>query len=59
MDGPVREVLGEADRLARLDVTLPEPVSVARELKKLFPDFPTELLTEDELEAELLERVGA
>ena len=59
MDGPVREVLGEADRLARLDVTLPEPVSVARELKKLFPDFPTELLTEVELEAELLERVGA
>jgi len=59
MDGPVREVLGEADRLARLDVTLPEPVSVARELKKLFPDFPTELLTEDELEAELLERLGA
>jgi len=58
MDGPVREVLGEADRLARLDVTLPEPVSVARELKKLFPDFPTELLTEDELEAELLERLG-
>jgi energy-coupling factor transport system ATP-binding protein len=40
-------------------VTLPEPVSVARELKKLFPDFPTELLTEDELEAELLERLGA
>ena len=59
MDGPVHEVLGEADRLARLDVTLPEPVSVARELRKLFPDFPTELLTEDELEAELLERVGA
>jgi energy-coupling factor transport system ATP-binding protein len=58
MDGPAREVLGEADRLARLDVTLPEPVSVARELKKLFPDFPTELLTEDELEAELLERLG-
>lgn len=59
MDGPVREVLGEADRLAKLDVTLPEPVSVARELKKLFPDLPTELLTEDELEAELLQRLGA
>lgn len=59
MDGPAREVLADADRLARLDVTLPEPVSVARELKKLFPDFPTELLTEGELEAELLERLGA
>ena len=59
MDGSAREVLADADRLARLDVTLPEPVSVARELKKLFPDFPTELLTEGELEAELLERLGA
>lgn len=59
MDGPAREVLADADRLARLDVTLPEPVSVARELKRLFPDFPTELLTEGELEDELLERLGA
>ena len=58
-DGPAREVLGEADRLAGLDVTLPEPVIAARELKKLFPDFPTDLLTEDELEAELVARIGA
>ncbi|HEX2729477.1 MAG TPA: ATP-binding cassette domain-containing protein [Rubrobacteraceae bacterium] len=58
MDGPVREVLREADRLAELDITLPEPVIGAREMRKLFPDFPTELLTEDELEAELLERIG-
>ncbi len=57
MDGPVREVLREADRLASLDITLPEPVTGARELKKLFPDFPTELLTQDELEAELLKRL--
>jgi energy-coupling factor transport system ATP-binding protein len=57
MDGPVREVLREADRLAGLDITLPEPVTGARELKKLFPDFPTELLTQDELEAELLKRL--
>lgn len=59
MDGPAREVLAEADRLAELDITLPEPVVGARELKKLFPDFPTDLLTEDELEAELLKRLGA
>ena len=59
MDGPVREVLREADRLAELDVTLPEPVIGAREIKKLFPDFPTDLLTEDELEAELLKRLGS
>jgi energy-coupling factor transport system ATP-binding protein len=58
MDGPVREVLCEADRLAQLDITLPEPVIGAREFKKLFPDLPAEILTEDELEAELLKRLG-
>ena len=59
MDGPVRGVLREADRLAGLDITLPEPVIGARELQKIFPDFPTEVLTEDELETELLKRLGA
>jgi energy-coupling factor transport system ATP-binding protein len=59
MDGPVREVLSQADRLAELDITLPEPVVGARELQKLFPDFPTDLLTEDELESALLERLGS
>jgi energy-coupling factor transport system ATP-binding protein len=59
MDGPVREVLREADRLAKLDITLPEPVVGAREMQKLFPGFPTEILTEDELESELLERLGS
>jgi energy-coupling factor transport system ATP-binding protein len=58
MDGLVREVLREADRLAELDITLPEPVVGAREMQKLFPDFPTDLLTEDELESELLTRLG-
>ena len=58
MDGPVREVLREADRLAQLDITLPEPVIGAQEMRKLFPGFPTDLLTEDELEAELVKRVG-
>jgi energy-coupling factor transport system ATP-binding protein len=28
-------------------------------MQKLFPDFPTDLLTEDELESELLKRLGA
>lgn len=59
MDGPVREVLREADRLAELDITLPEPVVGGREMRKLFPDFPTELLTEEELESELLKRLRA
>ncbi len=59
MDGPAREVLREADRLAQLDITLPEPVVAAREMRELFPGFPTDLLTEDELEAELVKRMGA
>ena len=58
MDGPVREVLRQADKLAELDITLPEPVVGAREMQKLFSDFPTDLLTEDELASELLERLG-
>ena len=59
MDGALREVLREADRLAELDITLPEPTVGARELRKLFPDLPQDLLTEEELEAALLERLGA
>jgi energy-coupling factor transport system ATP-binding protein len=57
MDGPLREVLREVDRLAALDITIPEPVNAARELRELFPDLPTDLLTEEELEAELLKRL--
>jgi energy-coupling factor transport system ATP-binding protein len=57
MDGRLREVLREADRLAELDITIPEPVNAARELRELFPDLPTDLLTEEELEAELLKRL--
>ena len=59
LDGPLREVLREADRLAALDITLPEPTAGARELRKLFPDLPADVLTEDELEAGLLKRLGA
>ncbi len=59
MDGRLREVLREADRLAALDITLPEPTAGAIELRKLFPDLPADVLTEDELEAELLKRLGA
>ncbi len=59
LDGPLREVLREADRLAALDITLPEPTAGAIELKKLFPDLPADVLTEDELETELLKRLGA
>ncbi len=58
MDGPLREVLRDADRLAQLDITLPEPTASARELRKLFPDLPADVLTEEELEAELFTRLG-
>jgi hypothetical protein len=34
-------------------------VEGARELRKLFPDLPADILTEEELETELLERLGA
>ena len=37
MDGPVREVLRQADRLAELDITLPEPVVGAREMQEASP----------------------
>jgi energy-coupling factor transport system ATP-binding protein len=59
MDGPLREVLREADRLASLEISLPEPTVGARELRELFPDLPVDVLTEEELEAELLKRLGA
>jgi energy-coupling factor transport system ATP-binding protein len=59
MDGPVREVLRETERLSELGITLPEPVSCARELRKILPDLPADLLTEDELETALFARLGA
>ena len=59
VDGPLREVLREADRLAELDITLPEPTAGARELGKIFPDLQPDILTEEGLEAEILERLGA
>ena len=55
--GPLRLVLRQADRLAELDITLPEPTAGARELREIFPDLPPDVLTEEELEAELLKRL--
>ena len=57
VDGPLRQVLRQADRLAELDITLPEPTAGARELREIFPDLPPDVLTEEELEAELLKRL--
>jgi energy-coupling factor transport system ATP-binding protein len=58
MDGTVREVLAEAERLEAFGIALPEPVALARELRKLFPDLSANLLTEEELEEALLARLG-
>ena len=58
MDGPMREVMRRGEDLAALDVTLPEPIAAARELRKLFPDLPADPMTEDDLERELLHRLG-
>jgi energy-coupling factor transport system ATP-binding protein len=57
VDGPLRQVLRQADRLAELDITLPEPTAGARELREIFPDLQPDILTEEELEAELLKRL--
>ena len=59
MDGPLEEVLRRDEELASLDITLPEPVAAARELRKLFPDLPADLMTEKHLERELVLRLGA
>ena len=59
MDGPLREVLRRDEELASLDITLPEPIAAARELRKLFPDLPADLMTEDDLERGLVQRLGA
>ncbi len=58
MDGPLREVLRRDEDLASLDITLPEPIAAARELRKLFPDLPADLMTEEDLERELVRRLG-
>jgi energy-coupling factor transport system ATP-binding protein len=58
MDGPLREVLRRGEDLAALDVTLPEPIAAAHELRKLFPDLSADPMTEDDLERELLQRLG-
>jgi energy-coupling factor transport system ATP-binding protein len=57
MDGSLREVLRRGEDLAALDVTLPEPIGAAHELRKLFPGLPADPMTEDDLERELLQRL--
>lgn len=58
LDGPVRDILRQADRLTALDLTLPEPVALARDLRSVFPDLPDDVLSEEELEAEIMRRIS-
>lgn len=57
LDGPIREVLHEVDYLASLDITLPESVSLVRELRSVFPDLPAEVLDEEDLVGEIMRRL--
>jgi energy-coupling factor transporter ATPase len=59
MEGPLRELLRRADELHALGLELSEPAEIALALRPLFPDIPTDLLTVDELEQALLERLKA
>lgn len=58
-DGPMADVLADADRLLALDITLPDTVRCARALRDVIPDLPTDLLTEAELEREIVARLEA
>ena len=58
MDGPVEEIVTRTDELVDLEITLPEATLCARELRAVFPDLPAGILTEDQLERALLERLG-
>lgn len=57
-DSSLEDALRQPDRLAALDVSLPEVVRLARELQPLFPDLPVGILTMEDLVAELLQRLG-
>jgi energy-coupling factor transport system ATP-binding protein len=58
MEGPLRALLRRADELHALGLELSEPAEIALVLRPLFPDLPTDVLTVEELEAALLERLA-
>lgn len=57
LDDTLDHALRQPERLAALDIGLPDAVVLARELRPLFPDLPGNLLTVDDLVAELLPRL--
>lgn len=59
LSGSATEILQEARQLASLELNLPEATALALALQEHFPDLPTNLLTLDALEDELLKRLPA
>lgn len=59
LEGTLTDVLRQADRLAELGVTLPESVMLARQLRRIFPDFPLDVLDEEDLAGQIVRRVVA
>lgn len=57
LEGPLRQLLRRADELHALGLELSEPAEIALALRPIFPDLPTDLLSLDELEAALAERL--
>lgn len=58
LDSALEDALRQPDRLAALDISLPEVVRLARDLQPLFPDLSVGILTVEDLVAELLPRLG-
>ena len=53
--GTPREILARADKLAELDITLPEATQLALSLRDIMPTIRTDVLSLDELEDEIVQ----
>lgn len=58
IDSGLKDALRQPDRLAALDIGLPEAVLLAGQLRPLFPDLPYGLLTVEDLVAALRARLS-
>jgi energy-coupling factor transporter ATPase len=54
--GTPHEILARADELATLDIALPETTQIALTLRDLLPGMRTDVITLEELEAEILKQ---
>ncbi len=53
LEGSPREILAQADTLARLEITLPEATQIALALRAILPEIRSDVLNLQELEAEI------